>query len=162
MRGITEVRAKEWIAGVVAGPLAGVNAALVLMLGGSQFLEAVGWIPFIGIAVAGGLVFPVVMAKGANPAAYSVIFVTSISGIMRSIVGDLVRIFGLVSLSTYISFVFVFWLWVAAAVVVAPLASGALDAELGFPHLQFSTFFGFMVYALFLGSFYGFTLQDYL
>lgn len=162
MRSVREVRTKEWLAGLLAGAGATINAGAFMMLTGSELLNVMGWPAFVGYTMGGALLFPVVMAKGGNPAAYGVIFLTSISRLFHSLISDLVKIFGLVSLTTYISFVYTFVIWIAVVVVVVPLALGSGDPNVVFPNTGASALFPHVIYALFLGSFYGFILQDYL
>ncbi len=162
MRSVREVRTKEWIAGFVAAVGAAINAGALMMLTGSPLLDAIGWPVYAAYTIGAGLLFPVVVAKTGNPAAYGVIFLTSISGFFHSLISDLVEIFGLVSLTTYISFVYTFVLWLVFAVIVAPFVFTTGEPALAFPNWGGSGIIGHAVYALFLGSFYGFALQDYL
>lgn len=153
---------KEWFAGVVAGVGAGINSGALMMLTGSEFLDAMGAVGFAVYTVGAGLLFPVVVAKTGNPSAYSVIFLTSISSLFHSLISDLVEIFGLVSLSTYLAYVYTFVLWLVVAVFLVPFTVAAGDPAVAFPNWGGSGIIGHIVYALFLGSFYGFVLQDYL
>ncbi len=162
MRSVGEIRTKEWLAGAVAGVGAAINSGALMMLTGSEFHGALGWPLFAVYTVGAGLMFPVVLAKSGNPAAYGVIFLTSISRLFHGLISDLVEIFGLVSLTTYIAFVYTFVLWLVVAVILVPLTVGAGEPGIMFPNWAASGLIGHIVYAVFLGSFYGFTLQDYL